>query len=101
MEKKVTEFLKEKVEFLVRSFVDKPEEVSVVVSTTTTTIIVQIKAFKGDYGKIIGKKGRTIEALKLIVSAIKNTHYNSDLRRVNIEVLDDDIPSFTKVTGVK
>jgi predicted RNA-binding protein YlqC (UPF0109 family) len=92
---KITDFLKEQVEPIVKSFVDKPGEISVDVATSTTSIILQIKAAREDYGKVIGKKGRTIEALKLITSAIKNTHFSSDIRKISIEILDGDVPSFS------
>jgi len=92
---KITEFLKEQIEPIIKSFVDQPLEVVVSVTTSTTTVILQVKAAREDYGKVIGKKGRTIEALKLITSAIKNTHFPSDMRKISLEILDDEVPSFS------
>lgn len=73
-----------------KKIVDKPNEVVVESSVTTKAIIIQIQVAKTDCGKIIGRKGRTIEALKLICSAIKNTNFSEDSRKVTIEVLEDE-----------
>lgn len=93
---RITEFLKDSIEPIVKNYVDSPNQIDITVTTSTTSIILQIKAARSDYGKVIGKSGKTIEALKLLTSAIKNTHFPNDLRKISIEVLDDDIPSFTK-----
>ena len=45
---------------------------------------------KEDFGKIIGRKGRTIDALKTISLAIKNTHFCSDTRKVSLELIEDE-----------
>lgn len=91
---KISEFLKENLTPVICSFVDNPQSIGISVTTSTKTIICQIKADKKDYGKIIGRKGKTIESLRIITSAMKNTHFPDDLRRISIEILDDEIPSF-------
>ena len=87
--------LKERVELLTRDIVDKPESVEVTTSVSTKAIIIQIRVDERDCGKIIGRKGRTIEALKILCMAIKNTNYPDDSRRVMIEVLEDENSSFS------
>ena len=64
-------------------------------SISTKTVIVQIKVEKTDCGKIIGKHGRTIESLKVICLAAKNTQFPNDSRRVVLEVLEDENTDFT------
>lgn len=91
---RISEFLNENLTPIIRSFVDNPDSVEITVTTSTKTIICQIQALKQDYGKIIGRKGKTIESLRIIASAMKNTHFSNDLRRVSLEILDDEIPSF-------
>lgn len=86
----MSELLKTYVENTTKQLVDEPEEVGVNVSVSTKTVIVQIKVEKLDCGKVIGKKGRTIEALKILALAIKNTHFPDDSRRVLLEVLEDE-----------
>lgn len=90
----IIEFLQNNLNPIISSFVDNPDQVNVVVTTSTKTIICQIKAAKQDYGKIIGRKGKTIESLRVITSAMKNTHFSNDLRKVSLEILDDEVPSF-------
>ena len=92
----MTNTLKEVVEFMIKKLVDKPEEVTIIVTTSTKSILVQIKTNKTDTGKVIGKKGRTIDAVKIVTSCIKNTQFSGDSRRVMLEVLEDENQSFTK-----
>ena len=91
----MTDMLKDYVEDTTKMIVDNPEEVKVSVSTSTKALIAQISVSKADCGKIIGRKGRTIEAMKILCLAIKNTKFPADSRRVLIEVLEDEDSSFT------
>jgi len=86
----MTEFLIEFILSTIKKMVDKEGEVTVSVNLSTKNIIVQIKASKTDIGKIIGKKGRSIEALKVITSAIKNTKFPSNSRSICLEILEDE-----------
>jgi hypothetical protein len=90
------ETLKEVVEFMVKRLVDKPEEVGVTVTTSTKSILIQVRTAKSDTGKTIGKKGRTIDAIKIVTSCIKNTQFSGDSRRVMLEILEDESQSFKK-----
>jgi hypothetical protein len=78
------------VEDLVKNLVDKKEEVKVDVSVSTKSIIIQIKTDKTDCGKVIGKKGRTIEAIKVVTLAAKNTKFSGDTKGVSVEVLEEE-----------
>ena len=55
--------------FLLKALVDKPEEVAVAQSEDGTTLRLKAKIAEGDKGKIIGKNGKVIKALRAIVSA--------------------------------
>jgi predicted RNA-binding protein YlqC (UPF0109 family) len=61
--------MKELVEKIVRALVDSPEEVDVQESVGTNMNIVEIKVSKKDMGKLIGKKGKNIDAIRRIVTA--------------------------------
>lgn len=87
--------LKDRVELITKDIVDKPETVEVTTSVSTKAIIIQVRVDDKDCGKIIGRKGRTIEALKILCMAIKNTNYPDDSRRIIIEVLEDENSSFS------
>lgn len=86
----MSEILKDFITNTAKQVVDKPEEVKVEVSVSTKNVIIQVGVAKSDFGKIIGKKGRTIDALKIIVLAIKNTKFSGDTRKVSLEILEDE-----------
>jgi predicted RNA-binding protein YlqC (UPF0109 family) len=90
----MSNLLKDYVENTTKEVVDKPEVVEVSVSVSTKAIIIQVRVDQSDCGKIIGKRGRTIDALKVLCLAIKNTKYPDDSRRVMLEVLEDENSSF-------
>ena len=58
----MSNLLKEQVESFTKLVVDTPDEVRVSSSVSTKAVIIQIKVEKQDCGKIIGKRGRTIES---------------------------------------
>jgi len=90
----MTQLLQDFVTNTTKQLVDEPKEVRVGISTSTKAIIMQIQVSKTDCGKIIGKKGRTIEALKHLCLAIKNTNFPQDSRKVLLEVLEDENSGF-------
>lgn len=62
--------MKELVEIMARSLVDKPEAVSVTEIGGAHSSILELKVAKEDIGKIIGKQGRTADAMRVIISAV-------------------------------
>lgn len=92
----MSELLVEFVESTIKKLVDKEKDVFININLSTKNIIIQIKANKLDLGKIIGKKGRSIEALKIITSAIKNTKYPDDSRNVCLEIIEEAPQDFLK-----
>lgn len=91
----ISDLLNDNVEKLTKQIVDNPEEVFVTSSVSTKAVIIQIKVSRRDCGKIIGKKGRTIDAMKVLCLAIKNTNFPEDSRRIMLEVLEDENSEFT------
>ena len=91
----MSELLEEYVENTTKAVVDNPDAVEVSGSITTKEVIIQIRVDKDDFGKIIGKKGRTVESLRVICLAIKNTNFPNDSRRIIIAVLEDEDSSFS------
>ena len=64
--------MKEFVEFIVKQLVDKPDKVVVEeTKTDENTIKFNIKVDKSDIGKVIGKHGKNINAIRTLVSAVK------------------------------
>ena len=61
--------MKELVEHIAKSLVDKPEEVSVNVVESEQGVVLELKVASGDLGKVIGKQGRTARSFRTILNA--------------------------------
>ena len=70
--------MKELIEYLAKSLVDNPEEVSVTELEGEQTSVIELKVAKEDLGKIIGKQGRTARAMRIILGAA-STKIKKDL----------------------
>ena len=66
--------MREFIEYIAKNLVDYPEEVEVHQIDGEKTIIFELKVNKSDIGKIIGRGGRTIKAIRtlLVTTAAKN-----------------------------
>jgi hypothetical protein len=77
--------MKEFVEFIVKQLVDKPDIVSVEESLPNeNTFEIKIKVDQSDIGKVVGKKGKNIDALRTLLTAVaaKERH------RVTLQVVE-------------
>ena len=61
--------VKELIELMAKSLVDKPEEVTVVEVQGEKTAIFELRVAGSDIGKVIGKQGNTARAMRTILSA--------------------------------
>ena len=61
--------MKELVEVIAKSLVDRPDEVSVTQEETESTITVTLKVATDDMGKVIGKQGRIAKSIRTVVKA--------------------------------
>jgi uncharacterized protein len=76
--------LKELIEFIARALVDNPDEVQVAEIAGEQTVVLELRVAKEDLGKVIGKQGRTVKAMRAILSAA-----SSKLRkRADLEILE-------------
>ncbi|MEL7431487.1 MAG: KH domain-containing protein [Chlamydiota bacterium] len=76
--------MKEFVEYIVKNLVDHPEEVSINEIGGTNTIILELSVSKSDIGKIIGKKGKTINAIRTLLMSVASRNH----LRINLEILE-------------
>ena len=77
--------MKEVIEFIVTQLVDKPEKVMVEEnSPNENTIEIVVEVDKDDIGKVIGKKGKNINALRTLVIAIGAKGHH----RVTLQVIE-------------
>ena len=56
-------------EDMVKSLVDKPDEVKIDINESENTIVYELNVGDGDLGKVIGKKGRNVNAIRTLLSA--------------------------------
>ncbi len=61
--------MKELLESMVKSIVDKPDEVEVSVTEGEDTLVYELRLGDGDLGKVIGKRGKNINAIRTIIFA--------------------------------
>lgn len=61
--------MKDLVKYVAQALVDHPEEVSVNEIEGNQMSVLELKVAKDDLGKIIGKQGRTAQALRTLLSA--------------------------------
>jgi len=77
--------MKELLEDIVKAIVDDVDSVKINIIDTERTTIYELHVAKEDVGKVIGKKGRNITALRIILSA--GTSKAGD-KRALLEVVD-------------
>jgi len=75
---------KDLITLIAKALVDNPEQVSINEIESNNTIIIELKVAKGDLGKIIGKQGRTANAIRSILSAMAG----KTRKRLMLEILD-------------
>ena len=73
------------IEQAIKLLVDKPDEVQVDIVETEQRLIYELTVGEGDYGKVIGKQGRNISALRTLVFAINAKEGG---KRARLDVID-------------
>lgn len=76
--------LKELVEFMAKSLVDDPDQVQVNEVAGEQSVTLELKVAKGDVGKVIGKQGRTVHSMRIILAAA-STKLN---KRSGLEIVE-------------
>ncbi len=77
--------MRDLLEYLARALVDEPESVSVEqFEEDDGTVVLELAVAEDDYGKIIGRGGRTANALRTVVKAAAVR----ENRRVLVDIVD-------------
>ncbi len=82
---KIEKGMQEFIEMVVKQLVDKPDEVNVNAVEGEQQIIFELTVGDGDFGKVIGKKGRNISALRTLLFAINAKNGG---KRARVDVID-------------
>jgi predicted RNA-binding protein YlqC (UPF0109 family) len=78
--------MKELVEYIVKSLVDKPEAVEVKETQGESVTIIEIRTAPEDAGKVIGREGRIANSIRAIVKAASAKQQ----RKISVEILTEE-----------
>ena len=78
--------MKEFVEYIIKNLVDNPDSVKINEIGGSQTKIIELSVEKADIGKIIGKKGKTINAIRTLLMSVASRAGV----RVNLEILEQE-----------
>jgi predicted RNA-binding protein YlqC (UPF0109 family) len=70
--------------YLVKGLVDRPEDVSVESFEEDDALVLELRVAEDDTGKVIGRSGRTVNAIRAVMRACGAKHD----RRVLVDVVD-------------
>jgi len=76
--------MRELIEYIVRALVDYPQDIQLTEVDGEKTVIFELRCNKKDVGKVIGKSGKTVGAIRTLL----NTTAMKEGRRVMLEVVD-------------
>jgi predicted RNA-binding protein YlqC (UPF0109 family) len=74
------------VEVAARALVDRPDEVRVTETSHRGVTVVELTVGAGDVGKVVGRQGRTADALRTLVAATAHHHGT----KATLEIRDPD-----------
>ena len=72
------------VEYVVKALVDHPEQVDVKEVDGERTVVFELRLAQTDIGKVIGKSGRTITAIRSLLTSAAAKHG----RRAMLEIIE-------------
>lgn len=76
--------MKDFVAYIVKNLVDNPDKVLINEIGGTQTLIIELSVDKADIGKIIGKRGKTINAIRTLLMSVASRNGV----RVNLEIIE-------------
>lgn len=77
--------MKDTVEMIVKSLVDDTEAVDVRAIESGSTVRIEVRVAESDMGKLIGRQGRTVRALRSLMHAASM----KGNRRFNLEIVEE------------
>lgn len=78
--------MKEFIEFIAKQLVDNPQAVDVSFIEGKSTAIIELRVAPGDVGKVIGKSGRTANALRTLLSAVASRQN----QKIVLEIIEEN-----------
>lgn len=62
--------MKELIEYVVKTLVDHPDEIRIAEIVGERTIVFELRCHPDDVGKVIGKSGKTVGAIRTLLSTV-------------------------------
>lgn len=78
--------MKELVEYIVKSLVDRPEEVGVNQTENESVTLIEIRVAPEDAGKVIGKEGRIANAIRTVAKSAGA----KQRKRISVEIITQE-----------
>jgi uncharacterized protein len=76
--------MKELIQYIAKALVDNPDQVDVQEIVAQQTLVLELRVAKEDIGKVIGKKGKTAQAMRTILSCASA----KEKRRAILEIVE-------------
>ncbi|HHX98791.1 MAG TPA: KH domain-containing protein [Kiritimatiellia bacterium] len=76
--------MKELVEYVVRQLIDHPDELRLTEIEGARTVVYELRCHPEDVGKVIGKNGKTVGALRTLLSSVASKQN----RRAMLEIVE-------------
>ncbi|HHV37281.1 MAG TPA: KH domain-containing protein [Candidatus Cloacimonetes bacterium] len=76
--------MKDLIEFVVKALVDDPAMVTIEENDNGNDVVYELRVAKGDIGKVIGKRGRTVGAIRVILNAVSTKQG----KRAELEIIE-------------
>ncbi|MCJ7772271.1 MAG: KH domain-containing protein [Desulfobacterales bacterium] len=76
--------MKDLIKRIVQALVDHPEQVEISEVKGQHVLILELKVAKEDIGKVIGKKGRNVQAIRTILSNASG----KEKKRTTLEIIE-------------
>jgi len=71
-------------EFIVQALVDNPDEININEVEGEHVTVLELEVAKNDVGKVIGKQGRNVNAIRTILSSVAA----KTRERVDVQIMD-------------
>lgn len=77
--------MKEAIETIIRSLVGEPDAVEVAENTDGKNVRLEVRVAESDMGRVIGREGRTVKAIRSILFAAGQKHG----KRFHLDLVED------------
>ncbi len=78
--------MKELVQFLAQQLVNNPDAVEVKETKSDTASVLELRVAKDDLGRVIGKQGRTVKSMRVLLSAVGAR----TKRKIVLEIIEEE-----------